>query len=159
MKTKAVETNVYLTNQWSVIVHECTRGFGYLTNHVIKSKPVIARVAIDVPAAAKATIARLYPGVKAVKWEKEDGNYEAGLKHNSKALSLVIDAKGNVLETETTIAESALPAAVREYVTRHHAGKKIKEAAEIVDAKGKKTYEAEVGGKDLIFDEKGQFIK
>ncbi|GAB4019176.1 PepSY-like domain-containing protein [Spirosoma koreense] len=111
------------------------------------------------PAAAKATIARLYPGVKAVKWEKEDGNYEAGLTHNGKELSLVIDAKGNVLETETTIAESALPASVRAYVAKRHAGKKIKEAAEIVDAKGEKTYEAEVGGKDLIFDQKGRFIK
>ena len=114
---------------------------------------------IDVPAAAKATVARLYPGAKAVKWEKEDGNYEAGLTHNGKTLSLVIDAKGNVLETETTIAVSALPASVREYVTKHHAGKKIKEAAEIVDSKGKKTYEAEVGGKDLMFDDKGEFIK
>ena len=53
---------------------------------------------------------------------------------------------------------SVLPASVRDYVTKHHTGKKIKEAAEIVNAHGKKTYEAEVGGKDLIFDEKGQFI-
>lgn len=114
---------------------------------------------IDVPTAAKAAVARLYPGVKGVKWEKEGSNYEAGLKHNGKQLSLVIDAKGHVLETETTMAVSALPASVREYVTKHYAGKKISEAAEIVDAKGKKTYEAEVGGKDLMFDEKGQFIK
>ncbi|MFD2934688.1 PepSY-like domain-containing protein [Spirosoma flavum] len=114
---------------------------------------------IDVPAATKATVARLYPSVKAVKWEKEDGNYEAGLTHKGKEVSLVIDAKGNVLETETTIMVSALPVSVRDYVTKYHTGKKIKEAGEIVDAKGKKTYEAEVGGKDLIFDEKGQFIK
>lgn len=119
----------------------------------------VIRAGIDVPAAAKATVARLYPGVKTVKWEKEDGNYEAGLTHNGKELSLVIDAKGNVLETETTIMVSALPASVRDYVAKHHAGKKIKEAAEIVDAKGKKTYEAEVGGKDLMFDANGQFIK
>ena len=116
-------------------------------------------ISIDVPPAAKATIARLYPGAKAVKWEKEDGNYEAGLTQNGKHLSLVIDAKGNVLETETTIAVSALPASVRDYVAKHHAGKKIKEAAEIVDAKGKKMYEAEVGGKDLMFDSAGAFIK
>ncbi|WP_375448344.1 PepSY-like domain-containing protein [uncultured Fibrella sp.] len=119
----------------------------------------VATVGIDVPAATKAAVARLYPGAKGVKWEKEDGNYEAGLTHNGKELSLVIDAKGNVLETETTIAVSALPAPVQAYVTKHHAGKKIKEAAEIVDAKGKKTYEAQVGGKDLIFDEKGTPIK
>ena len=131
---------------------------GSVTGVVTRSLPV-AFVPIDVPAVAKATIARLYPDAKSVKWEKEDGNYEAGLKHNGKQLSLVIDAKGNVLETETTIAVSALPAPVREYVTQHHAGKKIKEAAEIVDAKGRKMYEAEVGGKDLLFDDKGQFIK
>ncbi len=118
----------------------------------------VTTVGIDVPPAAKATVARLYPGAKGVKWEKEDGNYEAGLTHNGKELSLVIDAKGNVLETETTIAVSALPAPVRAYVAKHHTGKKIKEAAEIVDATGKKTYEAQVGGKDLIFDEKGNLI-
>jgi hypothetical protein len=129
------------------------------TNHVLTSTPAPVILNIDVPAAAKATIARLYPGVKAVKWEKEDGNYEAGLTHKGKKLSLVIDAKGNVLETETTIAESSLPASVRAYVAKHHAGKKIKEAAQILDAKGRKTYEAEVSGKDLIFDEKGQLIK
>ncbi|GAB3047393.1 PepSY-like domain-containing protein [Spirosoma pulveris] len=119
----------------------------------------VIRAGIDVPAATKARVARLYPGVKAVKWEKEDGNYEAELTHNGKELSLVIDANGNILETETTIALSALPASVRDYVAKHHAGKKIKEAAEIVDANGKKTYEAEVGGKDLMFDANGQFIK
>lgn len=130
-----------------------------LTNHVVTSKPSVTLVTIDVPAAVKATLAKLYPGAKGVKWEKEDGNYEAGLTHTGKELSLVIDAKGNLIETETAIAISALPASIREYVAKHHVGKKIKEAAEIVDAKGKKTYEAEVGGKDLIFDEKGQFIK
>ncbi|MDB5243239.1 MAG: hypothetical protein JWP57_3864 [Spirosoma sp.] len=119
----------------------------------------VKHATIDVPLAAKAAVARLYPGAKGIKWEKEDGNYEAGLTYNGKEMSLVIDAKGNVLATETTIAVSALPSSVREYVARHHAGKKIKEAAEIVDVKGKKTYEANVGGKDLMFDDKGQFIK
>lgn len=114
---------------------------------------------IDVPAAAKATLARLYPDVKNAKWEKEDGNYEVGFMNKGKHLSLVIDAKGAVLETETTIATSALPESVRSYVTKRYAGKSIKEAAEIVDAKGRKRYEAEVGGKDLLFDEKGTFIK
>lgn len=118
-----------------------------------------AKIGIDVPTAAKATVARLYPGVKAIKWEKEAGNYEVGLTHNGKTLSLVIDAKGNVLETETTIAVSALPTSVRSYITKHHPGSRIKEAAEIIDAKGRKTYEAQLGSKDLIFDDKGTFIK
>ena len=130
-----------------------------VAHSVENSYTTVIRAGIDVPAAAKATVSKRYPDVKQVKWEKEDRNYEAGLTHNGKKLSLIIDAKGNILETETTIAESALPASVREYVAKHHTGKKIKEAAEIVDANGKKTYEAEVGGKDLLFDTNGQFIK
>jgi hypothetical protein len=126
----------------------------------VSATPTMHRVAgIDVPAAAKATLARLYPGVKNAKWEKEDGNYEVGFTHQEKQLSLVIDAKGSVLETETTIPVTALPESVRSYVTKHQAGKAIKEAAEIVDAKGRKKYEAQVGEKDFLFDEKGAFIK
>ncbi len=130
-----------------------------VAHSVENSYTILIGTGIDVPAAAKATVAKRYPGVKNVKWEKEDGNYEAGLTHNGKELSLVIDANGNVLETETNIMVSALPASVRAYVAKHYPGKKIKVAAEIVDTKGRKTYEAEVGGKDLIFNEKGQLIK
>ncbi|WP_138994263.1 hypothetical protein [Larkinella sp. C7] len=51
------------------------------------------------------------------------------------------------------------PAAIRDYVAKKMPGKKIKEAAEMLDATGKKTFEARVGGKDLIFDERGTLIK
>lgn len=120
--------------------------------------PMTTGLADDAPAAVKAAIARLYPTAKNVKFEKEDGDYEAGFKHNGKSMSVVLDAKGTVKETETEIAVSALPASVRDYVAKQMPGKKIKEAAEIVDAKGVKTYEAEVGGKDLLFDTAGKLL-
>jgi hypothetical protein len=44
-------------------------------------------------------------------------------------------------------------------VKNHEGGATIKEAARITDANGKTTYEAEVRGKDLIFDEKGNYLK
>ncbi|MEZ0612434.1 PepSY-like domain-containing protein [Fibrella sp. WM1] len=116
----------------------------------------VVGLADETPAAVKATIARLYPTAKNVKFEKEDGDYEAGFKHNGKSMSVVLDAKGTVKETETEIPVNALPAAVRDYVAKQMPGKKIKEAAEIVDANGTKKYEAEVGGKDLMFDTSGK---
>ena len=119
----------------------------------------IIGLADDTPAAVKATVARLYPTAKHVKFEKENGDYEAGFKHDGKSMSVVLDAKGMVKETETEIAISALPASVRNYVAKQLPGKKIKEAAEIVDAKGIKTYEAEEGGKDLIFDTTGKLLQ
>ena len=53
----------------------------------------------------------------------------------------------------------ALPSNVRDYVSKHHVGEKIKEAAKISDSKGTITYEAEIKGKDLIFDSNGNFVK
>jgi hypothetical protein len=52
-----------------------------------------------------------------------------------------------------------LPASVKEYVKEHKNGATIKEASRITDANGKISYEAEVKGRDLIFDESGKFIK
>lgn len=113
----------------------------------------------EVPAAVKSALQKNYPNVKEIKWEKEKGNYEAGFKQNSTDYSVLLNASGSILETETGIAVNSLPASVKEYVAKHYPKNKIKESAKITDAKGVVTYEAEVGGKDLIFDSSGKFLK
>ncbi|MEZ0539424.1 PepSY-like domain-containing protein [Fibrella arboris] len=123
------------------------------------ASPMTGTLKDTTPAAVKAAIAKLYPTAKNVKYSKENADYEVGFKQNGKSMSVVLDAKGVVKETETVIGVSALPAVIRDYVAKKAPGKKITEAAEIVDAKGVKTYEAEVGGKDLLFDAAGKPIK
>jgi phosphopantothenoylcysteine synthetase/decarboxylase len=113
----------------------------------------------DVPAAVKSKFASLYPNVKKAKWDKEAANYEAEFEVNEVETSVLFDATGNLLETETEIAVTALPKAVSDYVTKNYATEKIKEASKIVDSKGTVTYEAEVKSGDLIFDAQGNFIK
>jgi|GEM_PF-772795 len=121
------------------------------------AEPVLVIPLTDnTPEAVKATIVRLYPTAKKLTFEKEKNDYEASFTDNGKAMSVVLDATGKVKETETEITASALPPAVRSYIAKRMPGKKIKEAAEIVDAQGVKTYEAEVGGKDLLFDSMGK---
>ena len=112
----------------------------------------------DIPSAVKAALHKQYPAVSA-KWVKEDGNYEANFTSQNKEMSVLLSPAGSLLETETEIATSALPASVKMYVQKNMKDAKIKEASIIVDASGKKTYEAEVNGKDWVFDEKGNFIK
>ncbi len=112
----------------------------------------------DVPASVKATLHKQYPDVNA-KWEKEKGNYEANFVSQKKEMSALITPDGKLMETETEIATGELPARVIMYVQKNMNDAKIKEASIIVDASGKKTYEAEVNGKDFIFDETGNFIK
>lgn len=136
-------------------------GFIFTYPSLTLARPVAApertvRLVDNTPVAVKSAITRLYPTAKNVKFEKEEGGYEASFKHNGKSMSVVLDAKGTVKETETEIAASALPASIRDYVAKQMPGKKIKEAAEIVDANGIKKYEAEVGGKDLMFDTAGK---
>jgi hypothetical protein len=63
------------------------------------------------------------------------------------------------VEFVKAIPITGLPAAVAPYVAAHFKGAKIKEAGKVTDAEGKTSYEAEVKGRDLIFDENGKYVK
>jgi hypothetical protein len=94
-----------------------------------------------------------------VKWGAEGSNWEAEFKMNNVEMSTLYDAAGNLLETETGLAVTALPEKVTAYMSANVPGKKVTEASKIVDGSGKVTYEAEAAGMDYIFDEQGNFIK
>ena len=113
----------------------------------------------EVPTVVKNTLQKSYPSAKEIKWEKEKANYEAGFEVSEKEYSLLIDASGKILETEMEIKMEELPANAKAFISKNYAGQKIKETAKITDSKGVVTYEAEVKGKDLIFDKNGNFIK
>lgn len=114
--------------------------------------------ASKVPATVKAAFAKQYPGITA-KWEKEDGKFEAGFKQNGNTMSALFEANGTMTESEMDIKVSDLPASVLAYVKEHYKGKNIKEGAKITKADGTVNYEAEVDGKDVIFDAAGKFLK
>ena len=112
-----------------------------------------------VPAPVKAKFASLYAGVKGEKWELEDGNYEVEFMKGKTAMTIVIDPQGNLKETETKIEISELPKNALDYIAKKFPGAKIAEAAKMVDPAGKVRYEAEVNKKDILFDDKGNFIQ
>jgi hypothetical protein len=114
--------------------------------------------ASQVPAPVKAAFAKQYPGVS-VKWEKEDGKFEAGFKQNGSTMSALFEANGTMTESEMDIKVADLPASVLAYVKDHYKGKSIKEGAKITKADGTVNFEAEVDGKDVIFDSTGKFLK
>lgn len=104
-----------------------------------------------VPASVKQAFDKAYPTAKATKWDKEGNDFEASFEQGKEELSVVFDGKGNVMEVEKEIAFSALPAPVQAALK----GKKVKETA-VITKGGKTFYEAEVGGKDLMFDAQGK---
>lgn len=114
----------------------------------------------SVPAAVKAALQKKYPAATNVTWEKEKGNFEAswgGRSHEDN--SVLFTPEGSFVEQVVAMPVGSLPPNVASYVKRTYPGMRITEAGKVTDAAGKTRYEAEVKGKDLIFDESGNFMK
>ncbi|SCW56229.1 PepSY-like domain-containing protein [Mucilaginibacter sp. NFR10] len=121
---------------------------------------VKATGSLEVPVAVKQSLAKKYPNATKVTWEKEKGNYEANWGGKSgEDTSVTFTPKGEFVEEGDAIPVNQLPPAVFEYVKTNYKGTKIKEAGRVTNAAGKKMFEAEIKGKDLLFDQKGKFIK
>ena len=115
---------------------------------------------INVPAVVKSALHKKYPNATKVTWEKENGNYEANWGGKSgEDHSVQYTPAGNFIEIVNAIAVNQLPSSATSYVKEHYKGAKITEAGKVTDAEGKLSYEAEVHGKDIIFDENGNFVK
>ena len=113
----------------------------------------------EVPAPVKTAFYKNFPQAKVEKWEKEGDNFEAEFELNKSEQSVLFDAQGIIIETEIEIEISQLPNGVLDYVKTNYKGQSVKEAAKITDTKGTVTYEAEIKGRDLLFDSNGKFIK
>ena len=112
----------------------------------------------QVPAAAIASFMKKYPGAQA-KWELEKGNYEAGFKKEGKQMSAVFQPDGLFLESEISILESEFPSAGLEYIKTNYKNLKVHGFAKITNINGIVTYEAEINGRDVIFDSNGKYLK
>jgi len=113
----------------------------------------------DVPVQVKTAFQKQFPNIKEAKWEKEGNNFEAEFELNKTEQSVLLDAQGNLIETEIEIAVNQLPNGVIDYIKTNYQGQKVKEAAKITEVKGIITYEAEIKGMDLIFESNGKFVK
>jgi hypothetical protein len=112
----------------------------------------------NVPQVIKNALHEKFPNATEVKWDKEENNYEASFKNNKVDNSILFNANGKIIETEIAITVSQLPKKALQYLNDNYKNQKVKEAAKIVTEKGTVIYEAEIKGKDLFFDENGNFI-
>jgi hypothetical protein len=114
----------------------------------------------DIPSAVKSELGKKYPDAANVTWEKEKGNYEANWGGKSgEDNSVQYSPSAKFLEYAKDISVGELPVSVVSYVKARYRRQAIKEAAKVTNANGVMTYEAEIKGKELIFDAKGNFLK
>lgn len=115
---------------------------------------------INVPAVVKTALHKKYPEAKKVTWEKEKGNYEANWGGKSgEDNSVQFKPDGDFIEIVKAIPINQLPEPVIMYVNKHYKGAKITEAGKVTDSLGNLSYEAEIKGRDVIFDKDGNFVK
>jgi hypothetical protein len=114
----------------------------------------------NVPATVQTAFAKKYAEAKKVSWEKEKGNYEANWGGKSgEDNSASFTPAGEFIEIVVAMPVAQLPKSIVPYVKGHYNGASINEAGKVTDSKGKVSFEAEIKGKDLIFDESGSFVK
>lgn len=111
-----------------------------------------------VPAVLKTAFVKQFPKATDVKWEKEGGNWEVALKNNGQEMTVVLDKKGTVTETEVSIQVTELPGAALKYIADKFKGKPILSIDKITSGK-KITYEVVVvKGKAMMFNEAGKYL-
>ena len=114
----------------------------------------------DIPKTVQSAFVEKFPEAKKVQWEKEKGNFEANWGGKSEEdSSAQFTPMGKFVEIVVAITVSQLPEPIPPYVNKNYHGAKIKEAGKVTDAMGRHMFEVEIKGKDLIFDEKGVFLK
>lgn len=111
-----------------------------------------------VPEIVSKSLLSKYPNAKNIKWDKEENNYEASFENNKIENSVLFSANGKIIETEVEITVAQLPKSILNYIGKNYKNQKVKEAAKIISEKGIITYEAEIQGKDLFFDENGKLL-
>lgn len=117
---------------------------------------------INVPIVVKKANMEKFPESKNYKitWEKEKGNYEANWGgKDGEANSVQYTPSGKFIEIVKEIPVKDLPKGVVAYAKDHYKTTKFGDVGRATDANGKITYEVEIHGKDVIFDENGNFVK
>lgn len=117
---------------------------------------------IHVPAVVKNANMKKFPESKAhrITWEKEKGNYEANWGgKDGEANSVTYTPSGEFVEIVRAISRAELPKATHEYIKEHYKNARFGDIGKVLDAHGKTYYEVEINGKDVLFDENGNFSK
>lgn len=113
-----------------------------------------------VPASVKEALHKKYPAASHVTWEREDGNFEANWGGRSgEDISVQFTPAGIFVEQVKAISVTQLPPPVISYIKAHYKGARINDAGRMTDAKGITFYEAEVRGRDMLFDGDGKFVR
>lgn len=115
----------------------------------------------EIPRIVREQFKLSYKKAVEVKWTKDNWNYKATFKNGDEQMSVNLDTKGKIIETETGIEISELPVEVREASAKDYPKYKILAAVKIergVRIKYKVGIRQGKSVIDLFYDEHGVLI-
>jgi len=112
----------------------------------------------DVPSVVVKKLQELYPGVHGIKWEMEDGMYEATFKNEKTETSVLLSREALLAVIETEIKPSELPEEIQQALAKDHPSQSVKEAVRVTDAKGQVTYEVKIADTEYVFTPGGNLL-
>ncbi len=138
------------------LLQSCKRGE---PNSPPTADVVPAADSLIIPAPVLSTFNNRFPAASDAKWEMEGTEYEVTFRDSVSEKSILYDAAGTEIKSETSVNSNSLPEGVLQYAKENLAGKTIEQAQMVVTAEGSITYEIEVEGKDYVFSGDGKFLK
>ena len=116
---------------------------------------------ISVPKPIRDAFSRHYPLINHVYWEFDDVNYSASFKFDGKAMTLLFDENGSVVEVKNEIKHFELPLDVNHLLSKEYSDWRIGKTTHI-DASGTAYYEAVVEKEEetmvLVFNQHGGLL-
>lgn len=115
----------------------------------------------EAPVSIQDAFKKLHPDATILQWNDESPVWEAKYQEGDEKGAVSFDASGEITETELVIDEDQLPnsPAIPEYIKSNYAGEKIQGCEKITLANGTVTYEIQITGKELVFDDQGKFLE
>jgi hypothetical protein len=113
----------------------------------------------QVPTIVTSTLLQFYPNATNIVWQDDQGYYTAAFQNNNAATKLLLDLKGNLVQTSVHISSSVLPASATQYISVNYSGHTVTDAEKLTTFNHSTRYEAVVDGKDLVFDGSGGFLR
>ena len=116
---------------------------------------------ISVPKSIREAFSCHYPLINHVYWEFDEVNYSASFKFDGKAMTLLFDENGSVVEVKNEIKHFELPLDVNHLLSKEYSDWRIGKATHI-DASGTAYYEAVVEKEEetmvLVFNQHGGLL-
>lgn len=116
---------------------------------------------LEIPQEVTTAFSQKYPSAESIKWEMEDGDYEAEFKVGDLEMSANFSKTGLWLESETALKSGNLPEAVVAGIAANFPGAKIEEAEKLDLPDSSISYEVKLEGDqdvEAVFSANGELI-